>query len=881
MEGRSQPRAGVERFQERNFQQAGRRASLQELAVGPADGLSARRADDQSKRGAATIVYIISDFRAKDWAAGSDLHVKAYRALTAAASPARKLQLIDCVDAERPNLVISALKPGLGIRAAGVPLKIEVAVTNYGQQTAHDVSIELQEDGKSRPAITIASIPAGKTAAGDFEVRYANAGQHTIMAKLPSDAVETDNTRYSALKFPESVPVLVIAGDGQSATKKGDAYFLTLPFSSNNIAPTGIAPRIESPRFLREKPLDPFHVIYLLDVDRLDQTEIDALEKYVAAGGGVAFFMGDRSRADFYNSRLYRDGKGIFPAPLVGPTELLVDRTETPSDLTVEGNHPVFSLFASQPNVDIDKVVVEPLFLRSTRTGHRPRIRRLAWSPGSATARPLVIERTMGERRVIAFLTTAAPTWNNLARTPRHIGAMLQMAAYLSAAKQTDPGREVGGPLEVEFDPAKYRSQIKFVIPARGRAENLAVEATPSSNNLYKAVLPGDAMRSGIYEVQLTAHDPRGAVYRRAADDNAAQTGRRQKRAAKPADDKASRQTRRPARRIAPFRLQHRARRRRSEDRRRPTTRNPARRRQLPFPSCVGSIYRCRRFRSGQSQPHRAVCLDRPVGVRAIARLFVQLSPCRQGSRALMFVIPSFLFADAAAPASVAAAVRYQFTQPQSFSEWWQMPLLVLACLAVMGFVAYMYYRDSVELRPGVGVFLAIMRITAFAGLLLFFLDLQKWSEQKEIQNSRALVLVDTSISMGLGNADLSGSSPADTRIAQVVSEFTAGKMLSVLQKTHDVEVWRFDQDLSRAASLFPKIQDVAVLQQLDAEAIAARDARAEWLRYGLIAAAAILVLSLLGFVIGRLLLGRRTGGWFFGLGATLSAMAIFGGWPT
>ena len=49
--------------------------------------------------------------------------------------------------------------------------------------------------------------------------------------------------------------------------------------------------------------------------------------------------------------------------------------------------------------------------------------------------------------------------------------------------------------------------------------------------------------------------------------------------------------------------------------------------------------------------------------------------------------------------------------------------------------------------------------------------------------------------------------------------------MLDDLRKTHDVEVWRFDQDLSRAAPLFPKIQDVAVLQQLDAESWAARDA--------------------------------------------------------
>src|ERR1700751_2095179 len=130
------------------------------------------------------------------------------------------------------------------------------------------------------------------------------------------------------------------------------------------------------------------------------------------------------------------------------------------------------------------------------------------------------------------------------------------------------------------------------------------------------------------------------------------------------------------------------------------------------------------------------------------------------------------------------------------------MPLLVLACLAVVAFVVWMYRRDSVELRPGVGVFLAVMRLAAFVGLLLFYLGLEKGADQKEVQNSRALVLVDTSISMGLGNPDGSGSSPADTRIAQVVNELNSGTMLDDLRKTHDVEVWRFDQDLGRAAPM-------------------------------------------------------------------------------
>jgi hypothetical protein len=236
---------------------------------------------------------------------------------------------------------------------------------------------------------------------------------------------------------------------------------------------------------------------------------------------------------------------------------------------------------------------------------------------------------------------------------------------------------------------------------------------------------------------------------------------------------------------------------------------------------------------------------------------------------------PFVLFAETASPAAAAGTTRYQFTQWQALSEWWQAPVVVLACLAIVAFVAYMYRRDSVELRPGVGLFLAVMRVAALAGLLLFYLDLQKWSEQKEIQNSRVLVLADTSISMGLGNADLSSTLAADSRIAKVVNEFTAGKMLSDFRKTHDVAVYRFDRDLGRVGT-FSKFEDVAASQQLNAAANVARAARAEWLRNTAFAGAAVMALAAVGFIVYRGLFRRRTGAWPFGLVATLAAFVCF-----
>src|SRR5215471_1694164 len=111
-----------------------------------------------------------------------------------------------------------------------------------------------------------------------------------------------------------------------------------------------------------------------------------------------------------------------------------------------------------------------------------------------------------------------------------------------------------------------------------------------------------------------------------------------------------------------------------------------------------------------------------------------------------------------------ATRTRYESVRAQSFSEWWQMPLVVLACLAVVAFVGLMYRRDSVELRPGIGVLLAVLRLAAFAGLLLMYLDIERRTEVKVIHNSRVVLLVDTSLSMSRVDADdaASGATSAD-----------------------------------------------------------------------------------------------------------------------
>ena len=140
------------------------------------------------------------------------------------------------------------------------------------------------------------------------------------------------------------------------------------------------------------------------------------------------------------------------------------------------------------------------------------------------------------------------------------------------------------------------------------------------------------------------------------------------------------------------------------------------------------------------------------------------------------------------------ANIYYQFARLQSLSEWWHWLVLMGLCLAIAAYVAWMYRKDSVELPRGLAVLLFTLRLLAFLGVLFFFFNLEKRAERKIVKNSRAVLLVDTSQSMGLRDSDSSNVPAAQSRIEQVEQELARGTLIEKLREKHDVIVSRFDE---------------------------------------------------------------------------------------
>ena len=149
----------------------------------------------------------------------------------------------------------------------------------------------------------------------------------------------------------------------------------------------------------------------------------------------------------------------------------------------------------------------------------------------------------------------------------------------------------------------------------------------------------------------------------------------------------------------------------------------------------------------------------------------------------------------------------FEWARLEDYTERWHFLVLGAICAAVVAFIAWMYRRDAIELSPVRRWFLLSLRVLAFAGLLIYYLDPVKRTEQKQVRNSRVLVLVDTSMSMGLHDAEGTSIPATPTRLEQVASvleeaERGGSGFLGKLREKHDVVVARFDSELSRVQAI-------------------------------------------------------------------------------
>ena len=498
-----------------------------QLSVGPLDALAVLRQLLSQSSDETSIVYLLSDFRQKDWGSPAELR----DALGQLRRSQAEVHLVNCSRSTEPNLGIVAIEPAEETRAAGVPLFVNVKVKNSGTRAASKVQLKLQstfyapDDIVKTPpgaaetlkgqveelaTLLIDQIGPGETVVRRVQVYFPEPGKHVVEASLPEDPVETDNHRWCVVDFPAGERVLVI-----DESVEGTASFLEMAFQPLQRSNTGIRPDAKPASFLRDATLDTlnaYSAIYVADVSRLDGRGAETLKEYVQGGGGLAIFDGPNVNSAYYNQALYQDGKGLLPAPL-GPEAALAPALD-PAEPDVElFNHPIFSFFQTETNPLIRGVKIDRY--RKVAEGWKPTSQQAVEIIAAARDKsPLVIEKKLGKGAVLQFLTTLSPDWNDWAKNPSFVVVALKMQSYLATARRLDDPRLVGTPLDVRLETTKYLPDLVFVTPgekaaARQRIERQATAPESGSATLAAALgrtfvedrPRGETDRAGIYEV--------------------------------------------------------------------------------------------------------------------------------------------------------------------------------------------------------------------------------------------------------------------------------------------------------------------------------------------------------------------------------------------
>lgn len=318
-----------------------------------------RRGGEQlNSHGAGTgkVLHVLSDFRAADWAEQGEGLKEEVKRLTDAgvkvhfvdvAHPYRKAD--KKVPTFHDNIGIVALTPAKAVVAKYEAVEFTLKLKNFGTAEVKDVRVSIRvngDEGKGGRSVVFPTLPPGQEVSERFELNFDRSGTpdnpfagkpvgsalnegdkgelkraferfnlvSAVIETKEAGGIDSDNVRHTAVEVRDALPILVVDGDPEKREKKeGDSLYLRkfiissgTAFQWNYAAPTDVA----------GTDLSKYSFVLLLNVPGLSDAAIRNLEGFVANGGGCGFWLGAMVKPADYNKTLYRDGAGLFPAPL-------------------------------------------------------------------------------------------------------------------------------------------------------------------------------------------------------------------------------------------------------------------------------------------------------------------------------------------------------------------------------------------------------------------------------------------------------------------------------------------------------------------------------------------------------------------------------------
>jgi hypothetical protein len=262
-------------------------------------------------------------------------------------------------------------------------------------------TVTLSQNGSTVDEQTV-DVPAAGRAEVTFPALELARGSNRVEVELsPADDLAGDDRRYLAIKRPEPRNVLIVAqnteGVGPLFTSAALETLTTLALTADvRTTPLG------------DPPLVGYSFVVVTDVGLLDAAQAAALTDYVEDGGRVLLAAGPRSSS---LTTLPVTGQALRTNPQMGAAARVAIGE-------VDATHPVLR--------GVDELRAAN-FWRSINV--EPAGSQVLMSLADGT--PLLLERTLGQGRVLLFTSSLDREWNDLPVQPAFVPLMAGIANHL------------------------------------------------------------------------------------------------------------------------------------------------------------------------------------------------------------------------------------------------------------------------------------------------------------------------------------------------------------------------------------------------------------------------------------------------------------------
>lgn len=524
-------------------------------------------------------VYVFSDFREHDWRSpGNEENPNAPNQLVRSISEvATDCLLVDVGTTHESNVTITSIRPEETL-ISGVANQFHVEVANQSTEELYNVRVRLRVGDTLPLERELESLGAGEREIISFDYVFAsdpnqdfgsldtasrleqNLTSYPVQAEVVGnvngkDHLLADSQAYYAARVIQGIPVLLVDGDSSADAERSESFFLGRALSPPGETMSGVLVDTKTDIEFESIPISDYRVIVLCNVRELSSTRVALLKEWVKNGGGLVLMPGDQTIAQTYNEMFYEKGHGLSPTQLVDIRGDVDEQTWAHFQVD-ENPHSIFRIFEGQDNPFLNAVKIfswwgvtlQPEIKEGEAAGEEnvadsgtedeesdvgdeseeeeeidpafltnPIVLATLNDPDQT---PVVVEKRIGQGRVISFAIPADRQWSDWPDNPSYVIANQELIHYVAGDLVEDTDRQVGTPIVQPIDLAQYQRSASLLDP---NSERFNLDAVPVSNDeegengegggesesddaLWQVSIENTS-KQGFYELELTRND--------------------------------------------------------------------------------------------------------------------------------------------------------------------------------------------------------------------------------------------------------------------------------------------------------------------------------------------------------------------------------------